>query len=92
MEIVEIWQNLEKNAIQIMIFLSHYMWAENNYNRWLVLISVYRQRAPVKSAHFRQTKASQPEAIHFNQNRALKNEKNRVKNNREVNSKIDNFS
>ena len=29
MEIVEIWQNLEENATQIMIFLPHYMWAEN---------------------------------------------------------------
>ena len=29
MEIVEIWQYLEENATQIMIFLSHYMWAEN---------------------------------------------------------------
>ena len=29
MEIVEIWQNLEKNATQIMIF-PHYMGAENN--------------------------------------------------------------
>ena len=27
---MEIWQNLEKNATQIMIFPSHYMWAENN--------------------------------------------------------------
>ena len=26
----EIWQNLEKNATQIKIFLPHYMWAENN--------------------------------------------------------------
>ena len=26
----EIWQNLEKNATQIMIFLPHYMRAENN--------------------------------------------------------------
>ena len=25
----EIWQNMEKNATQIMIFLPHYMWAEN---------------------------------------------------------------
>ena len=32
MEIVEIWQNLEKNATQIMIFLLHYTWAENNNN------------------------------------------------------------
>ena len=30
MEIVEIWQNLEKNAAQIMIFLPHYIWAEKN--------------------------------------------------------------
>ena len=30
MGIVASWQNLEKNATQIMIFLSHYMWAENN--------------------------------------------------------------
>ena len=30
MEIVEIWQNLKKNATQIMIFLPRYMWAENN--------------------------------------------------------------
>ena len=30
---VEIWQNLEKNATQIMIFLPHYMWAENNNGR-----------------------------------------------------------
>ena len=30
MEILDIWQNLEKNATQIMIFLPHYMWAENN--------------------------------------------------------------
>ena len=30
MEIVEIWQNLEKNATQIMIFLPHCMWAENS--------------------------------------------------------------
>ena len=30
MEIVEIWQNLEKNATQIMIFLPRYTWAENN--------------------------------------------------------------
>ena len=30
MEIVEIWQNLDKNSTQIMIFLRHYMWAENN--------------------------------------------------------------
>ena len=30
MEIVEIWQNLEKNASQIMILLTRYMWAENN--------------------------------------------------------------
>ena len=29
MEIVELWQILEKNATQIMIFLRHYMWAEN---------------------------------------------------------------
>ena len=29
MEIVKIWQNLEKNATQIKIFLPHYMWAEN---------------------------------------------------------------
>ena len=26
---MEIWQDLEKNATQIMIFLPHYMWAEN---------------------------------------------------------------
>ena len=26
---MEIWQNLEKNASQIMIFLPRYMWAEN---------------------------------------------------------------
>ena len=25
-----IWQNLEKNATHIMIFLPHYMWAEDN--------------------------------------------------------------
>ena len=30
MEIVEIWHICEKNATQIMIFLPHYMWAENN--------------------------------------------------------------
>ena len=29
-KIVEIWQNLEKNATQNMIFLPRYMWAENN--------------------------------------------------------------
>ena len=29
MEIVEIWQSMEKNATQIMIFLPHHMWAEN---------------------------------------------------------------
>ena len=27
---MEFWQNLEKNATQIMIVLPHYMWAENN--------------------------------------------------------------
>ena len=30
MEIVEFWRKLEKNATQVMIFLPHYMWAENN--------------------------------------------------------------
>ena len=30
MEIVEIWQNLENNATQSMIFLPHCMWAEIN--------------------------------------------------------------
>ena len=30
MEIVEIWQSLEKNATLIMIFLPRYIWAENN--------------------------------------------------------------
>ena len=30
MDIVEIWQTLEKNATKIMIFLAHYIWAENN--------------------------------------------------------------
>ena len=30
MEIAETWQNLEKNATQIMFFLPHYMLAENN--------------------------------------------------------------
>ena len=29
MEIVEIWQNLEKT--QILVFFPHYMWAEKNY-------------------------------------------------------------
>ena len=28
MEIVEIWQNLEKNPSHIVIFLPHFMWAE----------------------------------------------------------------
>ena len=39
MEIVEIWQNL-KNATQIMIFISHYTWAENYKlpKRGLILI------------------------------------------------------
>ena len=31
METVENRQNMGKNATQIMIFLLHYMWAENNY-------------------------------------------------------------
>ena len=31
---VEFWQKLKKNATQIMIFLPHYMWAENNELRF----------------------------------------------------------
>ena len=33
MEIVEIWQNFEKNATLIMIFLPHYMWVEINKSK-----------------------------------------------------------
>ena len=34
MKIVEIWQHLENNAAQNIIFLPHYMWAENNKVRF----------------------------------------------------------
>ena len=39
MEIVEIWQNLEKMATEIMIFLHHYMWVENSKNQYLFQIN-----------------------------------------------------
>ena len=40
MEIVQIWQGLEKNAtrIMILIFLPHYMWAENDDTPFVIQI------------------------------------------------------
>ena len=36
MEIVQIWQFLEKNATQIMIFLRNYMWKILKSNAYLI--------------------------------------------------------
>ena len=37
---MEIWQNLQKNASQIMIFLPYYMWAENNNSDILYSLTI----------------------------------------------------
>ena len=52
MEIVEIWQNLEKNATQVMIFLPHYMRAEINKFKEIpgvLLLISQRKIVPLKN-------------------------------------------
>ena len=38
MEIEKIWQNLEKKATEIMIFLPHYTWAKNKEQNLIKIV------------------------------------------------------